>query len=751
MKALARLFSIMAVFCLSGYLISVQAQYAQTSDEVSILPVTNIINTAVTAVRGVSDDGKRVLFESAADITGNNVDLNPEVFIYEVDKRTFVQITNTKNIVDPTDSTKILLTVSNHNAALSGDGTRIVFSSNSSDLAGANADGNQEIFLATLPLNSTAAFFQRITNTQASTTATAIIQVFDNIYPTINSNGSLIGFVSNRSDATGLTGVVNKDLIAQIILYSAATGKFTQITSKNEVDGIDSTFAFKGFNLNPQLSGDGSTLIFVSGFNHAPTTSINNADLNGEVFIYNVATKVITQLTDTSGFAGYPATVNSTGTALVPSQPVNFFNQNTKHISNDGNLIVLESAGDLETGKNTDKTREVFLYNRTTAKFTQITSNANLPTTPTSADLAKIDYNFTPGISGNGKFVFLSSILNIVPIASGGTSGILTDNVDASREVFRYDVTTGKFRQVTYTPVSPRVLDQREALLMVNANAAGTEIFFTDDVNLTGSNADTSFEVVRARIRPVTETNTTVAAMVNGASFISPDSTTPASNPIASGSIASIFGTRLANSSVATTRSDLDYQLNGVSVTISGIATKLFYISPGQINFLVPEGFGAGTGVTFVVDNNGVLSSGTFSLLNASPGIFTVTSDGKGAGSVGCQIVTKDADGVVLGTSYPNPPCQVSTTLIDSYLLIYGTGFRFADAASVVVTVIAADATTTDYTVIYAGTQQFFPGLDQINLLLPAAFPTGTLNIKVKATTSGTAVESNVFTVAIKP
>ncbi len=749
MKALARLLSIMAVFCLSGYLISVQAQYAQTSDEVSIFPVTNITDTAVTAVRGVSDDGKRVLFESAANITGNNADLNPEVYIYDIDKRTAIQITNTKNIVDPTDSAKILLRVSNHNAALSGDGTKIVFSSNSSELAGANADGNQEIFLATLPLNSTAAFFQRITTTQGSTTATNQIQVFDNIYPTINSNGSLIGFVSNRNAATGLTGVVNPDVIAQIILYNTTTGAFTQVTTKNEAEGIDSTFAFKGFNLNPQLSGDGSTLIFTSGMNHAPTSTINNADLNGEVFIYNVATKVITQLTNTSGFAGYPATVNQTGTALVPDQPVNFFNQNTKHISNDGNLIVIESAGDLESGKNTDKTREVFIYNRTTAKFTQITANANLPAVPVAADLPKIDYNFTPGISPNGKFVFISSILNIVPVATGVTSTVLNDNADASREVFRYEVATAKIRQITYTPVSPRVLDQREALLMVNSNAAGTEIFFTDDVNLTGNNGDTSFEVVRAVIRPVTESNAVVAAMVNGASFISPDSTTPASNPIASGSIASIFGTRLANSSTATTRSDLDYQLNGVSVTISGIATKLFYVSPGQVNFLVPEGFGAGDNVDFVVNNNGVLSAGKFKLLNSSPGIFTVTSDGKGAGSVGCQIVTKDVAGVVLGTSYPNPPCQVSTTLIDSYLLIYGTGFRFADTASVVVTVIAADATTTDYTVIYAGTQQFFPGLDQINLLLPADFPKGTLNIKVKAATSGTAVESNVFTVVI--
>ncbi len=755
MKLSSRFLIITVTVCLLGIFIAAQAQYAQATDEVSLFQVTNIQNTPIGSVRGVSDDGKRVVFESPADITGGNPDFNQEIFVYNADTRTFIQLTNTQHVYDPADSAKpfgerkILISISNNAPAISGDGTKIVFSSNSSAIiagaAGTNTDANQEIYLASLPLNSNAASFQRITTTTASTTATATIEVFDNYSPTINFSGNLIGFITTRT----LTGMTNPDGLGQIVLYSTSTGAFTQVTKKNEADAIDTFFIFKGFNSTPQLSGNGNYLAFISGFDHAPTTSVNNKDFNGEVFLYDVAAKTITQVTSTTGFASYPASISQLG-QLVPDRPVNIFAPFTKHISNDGNLLVFESAGDFDSSKNTDKTREVFLYNRTANKFTQITANSPLPSSPVQTDIDKIDYNFTPGISPNGQFVFLSSILNIVPVASGGTSGILTDNADGSREVFRYDIANAKYRQLTYTPTSSRVLDQRDALLQANSNATGTDIYFTDDVNLVGGNLDTSFELHRALIRPVTEKNTVVPAMVNAASFYTPDVATPANNPVAVGSIASIFGTKLAASLQSTTSTTLPYDLGGVSVSISGFASRLYFVSPGQINFLLPDGLATSDAVSFTINNNGVLSQGTFKLVNSQPGAFTTTSDGQGAGSVGCQIVTKDANGVVLGTSFPAPPCVVSTATTDSYLLVFGTGFKYSDATSVMITRVADDGTTTDYIPVYAGSQNFFPGLDQINLLLPTDFPTGTLKLKIKATNSGTAVESNVFTVVVK-
>ncbi|HEX4949226.1 MAG TPA: IPT/TIG domain-containing protein [Blastocatellia bacterium] len=752
MKAFVRFLIVPAIFCLfSG---ASQAQFVQATDEVSLFQLTDIRDTPASPVRGVSDDGRRVVFESAANITGDNPDLNLEVFIYEVDKRTFIQLTKTEHVYDPADKDKpfnqrkILISVSNNNAAISGDGTKIVFSSNSGTLvageAGRNDDGNQEIFLANLPLNSTTPSFQRLTSTPASTPASARIEVFDNHNPTINFNGSLIAFVTNRRE---LPGVTNRDALGQIVLYSTNTGQFTQVTNKNEADAMDG-FVFKGFNANPQLSGNGNVLVFIGSYDHAPTANVNNKDFNGEIFLYDVATRTTTQLTNTTGFAGFPASISQIGT-LVPDRPVNILNQNTKHLSNDGNLLVFESAGDLESGKNTDKTREVFLYNRTTNRFTQITSNAPLPSSPTQTNIDKIDYDFTPGISPNGQYIFIGSILNIVPVASGGTSGVLTDNADGSREVFRYDIAAAKFRQITYTPLSPRVLDQREALLHVNSNATGNDLFFNNDIDMIGQNPDTSFEIYRAAVRPVTQVNDVVPALVNGASFFSPDSTKPETNPVARGSLASIFGTRLADAPATTTRADLDFSLNGVSVTVQGIAARLIYVSPIQINFLVPEGVTPGDGVEFTVNNKGVLSKGKIKVLNAHPGIFTTTQNGKGAGAVACQLVLKDANGNTISNTYPAPPCETSGERKESYILIFGTGFRFADATSVTVEVKRGETTTT-LIPVYAGSQNQFPGLDQINLLLPTDFAAGTVKVKVKATSGGTAVESNEFEVTVR-
>ncbi len=752
MKAFFRFLIVPAVFCL--FSISSQAQFVQTADEVSLFQLTNILNTPASSVRGVSDDGKRVIFESSANLTGGNPDLNIEIFVYEVDSRSLIQLTRTEHVYDPADKDKpfaerkILISVSNNNPALSGDGTKIVFSSNSGTLvagdAGKNDDGNQEIFLASLSRNSTTPFIQRITTTTASTPATRSIEVFDNYNPTINFNGTLIGFVTNRKE---LPGVTNKDALAQIVLYSTTTAQFTQVTTKNEADALDG-FVFKGFNSNPQLSGNGNVLVFIAGYDHAPTATVNNKDFNGEVFLYDVATKALTQLTNTTGFAGYPASISQVGT-LVQDRPMTILNQNTKHLSNDGTLLVFESAGDLEAGKNTDKTREVFLYNRTTNKFTQITSNSPLPATPMQTDIDKIDYDFTPAISPDGKFVFIGSILNIVPVASGGTSGVATDNADGSREVFRYDIAAAKFRQITYTPRSPRVLDQREALLYVNSNANGSDLFFTNDIDMIGSNPDTSFEIYRALVRPIAQVNAVIPALVNGASFFSPDSTKPETNPIAAGALASIFGTRLADSMATTGRADLDYELNGVSVTIGGIAAQLIYVSPTQINFVVPDGAPTADGVEFTINNKGFVSKGKVKVLDAQPGIFTATQDGKGAGAVGCQVVIKDADGKVVSNTYSSPPCEISADKKEGYLLIFGTGFRYAAATSVVVQVGTGD-TAKDYTPVYAGSQNQFPGLDQINLLLPADFPKGTVKLKIKASSGGTAVESNEFEVTVK-
>jgi uncharacterized protein (TIGR03437 family) len=66
------------------------------------------------------------------------------------------------------------------------------------------------------------------------------------------------------------------------------------------------------------------------------------------------------------------------------------------------------------------------------------------------------------------------------------------------------------------------------------------------------------------------------------------------------------------------------------------------------------------------------------------------------------------------------------------YLILYGTGIAAAGTSNTQVTVNGANAT-----VLYAGPQGGSPGLDQVNILLPASL-TGKGNVNLQLT----AVES---------
>ncbi len=137
MKRIFLLLSVLAS-CLTTYFLydSIATSRAQTvTDEVALrlLPVpTNVIGTTI---RGVSNDGQRIVFDSINNYNGLNVDSNLEVYLYDVPSRTVIQITDTVDIKDPADSTKTLSRINNATPEISGDGTKIVFVSNA-DLGG---------------------------------------------------------------------------------------------------------------------------------------------------------------------------------------------------------------------------------------------------------------------------------------------------------------------------------------------------------------------------------------------------------------------------------------------------------------------------------------------------------------------------------------------------------------------------------------------------------------------------------------
>jgi uncharacterized protein (TIGR03437 family) len=183
---------------------------------------------------------------------------------------------------------------------------------------------------------------------------------------------------------------------------------------------------------------------------------------------------------------------------------------------------------------------------------------------------------------------------------------------------------------------------------------------------------------------------------------------------LAPDALATIFGSNLAQATASATldaNGQLPTELASTKVEINGVAAALFYVSPGQINLVIPSGLDAGTATVLIRSTlSGATKSGTALLAASAPGVFTSDASGSGAGAILNAVTYQPAPFLVLT---PSTGADSRTRLA-----VYGTGFRHAAA----VKALAQDTTGNRYTltVEYAGAAPGFFGLDQVNLLLPA-------------------------------
>jgi uncharacterized protein (TIGR03437 family) len=194
-------------------------------------------------------------------------------------------------------------------------------------------------------------------------------------------------------------------------------------------------------------------------------------------------------------------------------------------------------------------------------------------------------------------------------------------------------------------------------------------------------------------------------ATVNAASYTS---------TLSPETLAVTFGANLTTGTFAASALPLPTNLSNTTVTVNGIAAQLLYVSPTQINFVMPSSISAGT-VTITVSSNGaVTGSGTATVTAVSPSLFTVSSDGQG---VPAGFTT--FDGVyyfpVFNVDGTARLLSVGTEANPNYLILFGTGFRRRSSLSNVQVMIGGVAAQVEY----AGAQSDFAGLDQLNVKLP--------------------------------
>jgi hypothetical protein len=134
---------------------------------------------------------------------------------------------------------------------------------------------------------------------------------------------------------------------------------------------------------------------------------------------------------------------------------------------------------------------------------------------------------------------------------------------------------------LTFTGVPDFVLDPRQLTNFSFADNSGKLIVFDYISFLLAANLTFATEIFQERLLPVTMKNAQAATLANAASFEAAQ--------LARGSIAAAFGTMLANSTASSTTAELPYEINGVRVTVANFSARLMFVSPGQINFVLPE------------------------------------------------------------------------------------------------------------------------------------------------------------------
>ncbi|MGE0132325.1 MAG: N-acetylmuramoyl-L-alanine amidase [Blastocatellales bacterium] len=213
--------------------------------------------------------------------------------------------------------------------------------------------------------------------------------------------------------------------------------------------------------------------------------------------------------------------------------------------------------------------------------------------------------------------------------------------------------------------------------------------------------------------------NVGVVAGVSAASF--------KASSLASESIVALFGAALANSTQVAASTPLPVSLGGTSVTIRDGANNeklapLFFVSEGQINFLMPAGLANGEAAIIAANADGRLARGAATIAQVAPAIFSANANGQGAPAAvvlrikadGSQSYEPVARFDQAQNKFVAAPIDLGAESDQVFLVAYGTGIRFRNSLNGVVAKIGG----VDSQVLFAGPASGFFGLDQVNVRL---------------------------------
>ena len=208
---------------------------------------------------------------------------------------------------------------------------------------------------------------------------------------------------------------------------------------------------------------------------------------------------------------------------------------------------------------------------------------------------------------------------------------------------------------------------------------------------------------------------------------------------ISPGGLFTAGGANLARHSVVGDLSKPADALDGTTVEITDAAghtsrAALQYVSPGQVNFLAPADLAQGEAQLEIRNDSGQIGALKVKVQPIAPGLFAADATGTGLAAATVLKVFENgsrANSLVADCSTgtcARVPIDVSGSGDRIFISLYGTGISGRSSLDAV-TVQIGDIPVE---VLYAGPQQQYPGLDQVNIEAPASLAgRGELNLKM--------------------
>jgi uncharacterized protein (TIGR03437 family) len=215
---------------------------------------------------------------------------------------------------------------------------------------------------------------------------------------------------------------------------------------------------------------------------------------------------------------------------------------------------------------------------------------------------------------------------------------------------------------------------------------------------------------------------------------------------VAAEGIAAGFGSGLATQTVAATDADPNTPGIQLPTTLGGATMRvrdsqgtersapLFFVSPNQINYLIPSGTAPGAANVTVTNSNGFTATGNLQVAAVAPSLFAANANGQGVAAAlvlrvkgdGAQSFEQVARFDQAQNRFVPEPIDLGPETDQVFLILFGTGIRFRSSLAAATCQIGG----TSSEVLFAGAQGGFVGLDQVNVRLARSLATrGDVNI----------------------